>query len=99
MPSIARLTTIFALAAIQLCDGTILVGLAGVQPAEQREAPADKPMDKSRERPRPSLSPSPSPSSESKVELASDSKSFRQQCRIYFGCPPMTHVTAGTVQQ
>ena len=95
MPSIARLTTIFALAAIQLCDSTILVGLAGAQPAEQREAPADKPMDKSRERPR----PPPSPSSKSKVELASDSKSFRQQCRIYFGCPPMTHVTAGTVQQ
>ncbi|MEK7751820.1 MAG: hypothetical protein AAB654_07885 [Acidobacteriota bacterium] len=93
MPSIARLTTIFALAAIQLCDGTILVGLAGAQPAEQREAPADKPMDKSRERPR------PPPSNESKVELASDSKPFRQQCRIYFGCPPMTHVAAGTVQQ
>ncbi|MDP1748983.1 MAG: hypothetical protein Q8L22_05970 [Reyranella sp.] len=89
MPIAARLTTIFALAAVLLCGGPILVGLAGAEPAEQCEAPTDK----SRERPR------PPPSSESKVELASNTGPSRLHCRIYFGCPPMARGTAGTVQQ
>lgn len=89
MPSIARLTTSFAVAAFLLCGGTILAGLAGAQPAEQREKPTEKP----RERPR------PPPSDEARVELASDFKPFRQQCRIYFGCPPMARPATGTVQQ
>lgn len=89
MPIAARLTTILALAAILLCGGTILVGLADAQPTERREAPTDK----SRERPR------RPPSSDSKVELAGGAPPSRPYCRIYFGCPPMPHGMAGTFQQ
>ena len=31
--------------------------------------------------------------------LAIDAKPFRSQCRIYFGCPPVTRVAAATLQQ
>ena len=89
MPIAARLTTILALAAILLCGGTILVGLAGAQPAEQREAPREK----SGGRPR------PPPAGNSKVELAGGVGPSRPYCRIYFGCPTMPRGMAGTLQQ
>ena len=89
MPSIACLTTRFALTAFLLCGGTILVGTAEAQPAEQREASTGE----TRERPR-----SP-PSDASRVELVSYLRRFRQQCRIYFGCPPTARAATGTVQQ
>jgi len=31
--------------------------------------------------------------------LAIDTKPSRSQCRIYFGCPPLTRVAAAAVQQ
>ena len=78
MPIFSRLTRITVLAAALSGGSTILTGLAGAQPAEEREAPTGK----SRARPRPASSGTPA------VELASDSKPSRPQCRIYFGCPP-----------
>lgn len=89
MPIAARLTSILALAAILWCGGTILVGLAGAQPAEQREAPPDK----SRERPR------LPPSGDSRVELAGGVGPSRPYCRIYFGCPPLPRGMAGNFHE
>lgn len=75
---VARLAWVFALAAVLSCSVTLFAVTAGAQPVEERETPTGKP----RERPR------PPPSSPPAVELASDSKPSRPQCRIYFGCPP-----------
>lgn len=79
MPIFPRLTRITVLAAALSGGSTILTGLAGAQPAEEREAPAGK----SRERPRPATSEAPT------IELAGDARPSRPQCRIYFGCPPV----------
>ena len=89
MSIVARLTKAFTLAAVLLCGTTVLLGLAGAEPAEERAAPREKP----RERPRPAP-----PSGTPTVELASDSGHSRPQCRIYFGCPPLARVAAGTIQ-
>lgn len=78
MPILSRLTRIAAFAVALSYGSTILTGLAGAQPAEEREMPAEKPRE----------SPRPAPSGTLAVELASDSKPSRPQCRIYFGCPP-----------
>ena len=91
MPIFPRLTRITVLAAALSGGSTILTGLAGAQPAEEREAPAGK----SRERPRPATSEAPT------VELAGDARVFPAAMpdlfRLPAGGPPHSTVTRSYV--